>query len=148
MRHSAELRSRFSSSNLIEYLREFETICKTVLAHESGDPEVPVQFNEKNRGSKISWDCPFNNSAQGQHTVARNLGIFCTVPAYSTHAWDLHTGTGTAFHGSEWLCSRSVMQRIYGWLDIRMDSLAFLISDIRPDTGYWKKSDILPEFNV
>jgi RNA recognition motif-containing protein len=48
MRHSAE--SNFSS-DLIEYLREFESICKTVLGHESGD--------EKNRGSKISWDCPF-----------------------------------------------------------------------------------------
>jgi hypothetical protein len=41
MRHSAELRSRFSSSNLIEYLREFESICKT-----------GVQFNEKTEGRK------------------------------------------------------------------------------------------------
>jgi hypothetical protein len=49
-------RSRVSSSNLIEYLREVESICKTVLAHESGDPGV--QFNEKNRGSKISGVCP------------------------------------------------------------------------------------------
>jgi hypothetical protein len=31
--------------NLVEDLREFESICKTVLAHESGDPGV--QFNEK-----------------------------------------------------------------------------------------------------
>jgi hypothetical protein len=38
-------RSRFSSSNLIEYLRVLESTCKTVLAHESGDPGV--QFNEK-----------------------------------------------------------------------------------------------------
>jgi hypothetical protein len=46
MRHSAE-------SNLkIEYLREYEFIFKTALAHESGDPEV--LFAEKNRGSKIS----------------------------------------------------------------------------------------------
>jgi hypothetical protein len=37
--------SRFSSSNLIECLREFESICKTVIAHESGGPGV--QFNEK-----------------------------------------------------------------------------------------------------
>jgi hypothetical protein len=37
-------RSRFLSSNLVEDLREFESICKTVLAHESGDPGV--QFNE------------------------------------------------------------------------------------------------------
>jgi hypothetical protein len=35
------------------------SICKTVLAHESGDPGV--QFNEKNRGSQISWHCPFKN---------------------------------------------------------------------------------------
>jgi hypothetical protein len=38
MRHSAE------SIFVVEYLREFESICKTVLAHESGDPGV--QFNE------------------------------------------------------------------------------------------------------
>jgi hypothetical protein len=51
MRHSAE-------SNLkIEYLREYEFIFKTALAHESGDPGV--LFAEKNRGSKILWDCPF-----------------------------------------------------------------------------------------
>jgi hypothetical protein len=50
-------RSQFFSSNLIEFLREFESICKTVLAHESGDPGV--RFNEKNRGSNISWHCPF-----------------------------------------------------------------------------------------
>jgi hypothetical protein len=36
------------SSNLVEDLREFESICKTVLAHESGDPGV--QFNEKTEG--------------------------------------------------------------------------------------------------
>jgi hypothetical protein len=40
------------SLNLIKYLREFKSICKTVLAHESGDPGV--QFNEKNRRSKNS----------------------------------------------------------------------------------------------
>jgi hypothetical protein len=54
MRQSAE---SIFSSNLIEYLRKFESICKTVLAHESGDPWV--QFNEKTGGSKISWHCPF-----------------------------------------------------------------------------------------
>jgi hypothetical protein len=40
-----------SSSNLIEYLREFESVCKSVLAHESGDPGYSLT---KNRGSKIS----------------------------------------------------------------------------------------------
>jgi hypothetical protein len=50
--------SRLLSSNLIEYLREFESICKTVLAHESGDPGV--QFNEKTKGRK-SGDCPFKD---------------------------------------------------------------------------------------
>jgi hypothetical protein len=35
MPHSAA--ESIFSSNLIEYLREFESICKTVLAHESGD---------------------------------------------------------------------------------------------------------------
>jgi hypothetical protein len=51
MPHSAELNLK------IEYLREYEFIFKTALAHESGDPGV--LFAEKNRGSKISWDCPF-----------------------------------------------------------------------------------------
>jgi hypothetical protein len=51
MLHSAELNLK------IEYLREYEFIFKTVLAHESGDPGV--LFAEKNRGSKISWDCRF-----------------------------------------------------------------------------------------
>jgi hypothetical protein len=49
--HSAE------SNSKIEYLREYEFIFKTTLAHESGDPGV--LFAEKNGGSKISWDCPF-----------------------------------------------------------------------------------------
>jgi hypothetical protein len=65
MRHSAEFdpplfgiaQSRFLSSNLVEDLCEFESIRKPVLAHESGDPGV--QCNEINRGSKISWHCPF-----------------------------------------------------------------------------------------
>jgi hypothetical protein len=48
MRHSAEA---IFSPNLIEYLREFESICKTVLAHESGGPGV--QYNEKNDGRNL-----------------------------------------------------------------------------------------------
>jgi hypothetical protein len=52
MRHS-------TVSNLkIAYLREYEFIFKTALAHESGDPGI--LFAEKTRGSKISWDCPIN----------------------------------------------------------------------------------------
>jgi hypothetical protein len=47
MRPSAE---SIFSSNLIGYLREFESICKTVLAHKSGDPGV--QFNEKTESWK------------------------------------------------------------------------------------------------
>jgi hypothetical protein len=46
-------------SNLIEYLREFESICKTVLAHESGDPGV--QFNEKTEGRKSRETVPLNH---------------------------------------------------------------------------------------
>jgi hypothetical protein len=53
MRHSAD---RFFPSNLIEYIREFKSICKTVLAHESGDPEV--QFNEKTEGRKSRETVP------------------------------------------------------------------------------------------
>jgi hypothetical protein len=40
---------------------------QTTLAHESGDPGVP--FKEKNRGSKISWDCPFNNVWHMRHVM-------------------------------------------------------------------------------
>jgi hypothetical protein len=51
MRHSAE-------SNLkIEYLRKYEFIFKTALAHDLGDPGV--LFAEKNCWSQILWDCPF-----------------------------------------------------------------------------------------
>jgi hypothetical protein len=57
MRHSAELESRLPAMRrsaesifVIEYLREFESICKTVLAHESGG----YSLTKKNRGSKIS----------------------------------------------------------------------------------------------
>jgi hypothetical protein len=48
MWHSAEL------IFVVEYLCEFKSICKTVLAHESGDPEV--QFNEKKPKGKKSLD--------------------------------------------------------------------------------------------
>jgi hypothetical protein len=41
----------------VEYLREFESVFETALSHESVDPEV--LFDEKNKRSKISWDCPF-----------------------------------------------------------------------------------------
>jgi hypothetical protein len=51
-------RSQFSSSNLVEDLREFESIYKTVLAHESGDPGV--QFNDKNEGRKSRDTAPLN----------------------------------------------------------------------------------------
>jgi hypothetical protein len=54
------VRSRFLLSNLIEYLREFESICKTVLAHESGDPGA--QFNEKSEGQKSRETVPLNRS--------------------------------------------------------------------------------------
>jgi hypothetical protein len=43
-------RSQCLLSNLIEYLRKFESICETVSAHESGDPGV--YFNEKTEGRK------------------------------------------------------------------------------------------------
>jgi hypothetical protein len=55
MRHSAESIFGFLWSNRIEFLREFEAIFKTDLAHESWYTGVP--FNEKIRGSKISRAC-------------------------------------------------------------------------------------------
>jgi hypothetical protein len=53
---------RFSSSNLIEYFCEFESTCKTVLAHESGDPGV--QFNEKTEGRKSRDTVPLKFNVQ------------------------------------------------------------------------------------
>jgi hypothetical protein len=50
-RYAAYRRVATPSSNLIEYLRECESICKTVLAHESGDPGV--QFNENTEGENL-----------------------------------------------------------------------------------------------
>jgi hypothetical protein len=47
MWHSAE---SIFSSNLVEDLRKCESICKTVLAHESGDPGV--QLTKKTEGRK------------------------------------------------------------------------------------------------
>jgi hypothetical protein len=44
----------------VECLREFESICKTVLAHESGDPGV--QFNEKTEGRKSRYTVPLSRS--------------------------------------------------------------------------------------
>jgi hypothetical protein len=39
------MQNRFSASNRIKLLRQFKSIFKTALAHESGDPGVP--FKEK-----------------------------------------------------------------------------------------------------
>jgi hypothetical protein len=56
MRHSAE-------SNLkIEYLREYEFIFKTALAHESEDPGV--LFAEKNDGRKSRETVPLSRFSQ------------------------------------------------------------------------------------
>jgi hypothetical protein len=45
----------------VEYLREFEAICKKALTCESG-AQVGL-FDEKNQKSKISGHCPFNQRA-------------------------------------------------------------------------------------
>jgi hypothetical protein len=44
------------SNNYLEFLSDFEAICETALAHESGPQGVDWW---KNWGSKISWHCPF-----------------------------------------------------------------------------------------
>jgi hypothetical protein len=51
------MRHRVESNFIIKYLCEYEFIFKTALAHESGDPGV--LFDEKNQGSKISWEKQF-----------------------------------------------------------------------------------------
>jgi hypothetical protein len=50
MRHSME------SIFVVDYLREFASMCKTVLAHESGDP--CAQYNEKSKGWKSRETVP------------------------------------------------------------------------------------------
>jgi hypothetical protein len=46
------------SNNYLKFLGDFEAICKTTLAPESG-PYRGDCLMKKNRGSKISWHCPF-----------------------------------------------------------------------------------------
>jgi hypothetical protein len=69
MQHSAK-------SNLInKYFHEYKFIFKTALAHESGDPGV--LFAERNRGSKILWDCPFNALYEGgKRTLSTSKGVY------------------------------------------------------------------------
>jgi hypothetical protein len=45
-----------NKKNRIEILREFESLFKTALAHESGHPGVP--FNEKTEGRKSRYTVP------------------------------------------------------------------------------------------
>jgi hypothetical protein len=64
---------RFWSSNRIELFRKFESLCKTVLAHESGDPGV--QFDEKTRGQKSRETVPLSMNLMNQCIFF--LFIFC-----------------------------------------------------------------------
>jgi hypothetical protein len=48
--------SKSNKKNRIELLREFESVFKTALAHESKDPGVP--FNEKTEGRKSREAAP------------------------------------------------------------------------------------------
>jgi hypothetical protein len=48
---------------VFKYLSEFESICKTVLVHESGDPGV--QFNEKTEGRKSLETIPLRGRGGG-----------------------------------------------------------------------------------
>jgi hypothetical protein len=50
---------------IVEYLREFEAICKKALARGSG-AQMEL-FDEKNRRSKISWQGPFNKEEKFFH---------------------------------------------------------------------------------
>jgi hypothetical protein len=52
-------RSRFSVSNRIELLRQFESIFKPALAHESGDPEVPGRKSRETvpTSGMLRWQC-------------------------------------------------------------------------------------------
>jgi hypothetical protein len=56
--NSALARSRFSASNRIELLRQFESIFKTALAHELGDRRYRLK-KEKTEGRKSREPVPF-----------------------------------------------------------------------------------------
>jgi hypothetical protein len=56
MRHSAESIFVVESNRIT---RVFESICKTILAHESGDPGI--QFDEKTRGRKSRETVPLTS---------------------------------------------------------------------------------------
>jgi hypothetical protein len=67
-------RSQFFSSNLIEYLREYESILKTALAHESGDPGVA--FNEKTKGRKSRETVSLINFCSYNFFIASSAVIY------------------------------------------------------------------------
>jgi hypothetical protein len=66
----------------IELLREFESICKTVLAYESGDPGV--QFDEKTRSQKSRATVPLNKKKSAlevqKNCLAANTDVmYCNL---------------------------------------------------------------------
>jgi hypothetical protein len=66
-------RSRFSSSNLIEYLREFESICKTGLAMQAQGPQG-YSLTKKTEGRKSRETVPLSSLAETmQHFRVRAL---------------------------------------------------------------------------
>jgi hypothetical protein len=69
------------SSNLIEYLREFESICKTVLAHESGDPGA--QFNEKTEGRKSRETVSLNKVTEVSFMSSKTYVFFSLLEIHS-----------------------------------------------------------------
>jgi hypothetical protein len=82
MRHSAELRLHImphcaESILKIEYLREYEFIFKTALAHESGD--LGVLLAEKNEGRKSRETVPL--SAFGPYILHLFIHTYsmCTI---------------------------------------------------------------------
>jgi hypothetical protein len=50
------------ANDYLNFLGEYEAICEKVLARESG-PMRDCFMKKKNRGSKISWHCPFNTTS-------------------------------------------------------------------------------------
>jgi hypothetical protein len=56
----------------IEFLGEFEAICQTALACESGP--LGGLIDEKNQGSKISWHCPFKKELVISHFAPKSTG--------------------------------------------------------------------------
>jgi hypothetical protein len=82
--------------NRTELLREFESIFKTALAHESGNPGVPVPFNEKTKGRKSRETVPL---ILQKYSTIQKLPLFLFFPVAKLFCRSVDT---IYYNGSEY----------------------------------------------